>query len=254
LADHRLRITVDVVAADPPPDDVPTDRQAMRAKVSLEISTASPADGQYERLAVSGNLARESLVGRQHRLKRINDIRARLPPAAAFADRSGHFKDLRSYPAIPGILVTDRQLKRTAHPGPTSAHRAHDDRAAAPPTPLEGGTAPTPSFYKRGELSGHQRGFLLALDTRDGACSECTTRSRSSRLHFVTMRRNLERALGPTVRPAMAARLLGVRQAALDRWVALGDVSTLVIPTAGRKVPLGALVALIGAGGQRRDR
>ncbi len=64
---------------------------------------------------------------------------------------------------------------------------------------------------------------------------------------IVTVRENLERAVGPTVRRAMAARLLGVSQTALDRWVARGDVSTVVTPTAGREVPLGALVDLIEA-------
>lgn len=40
------------------------------------------------------------------------------------ADRPGHFKDLGSHPAIPGILVTDRQLKRIAHRMNRSGRRA----------------------------------------------------------------------------------------------------------------------------------
>ncbi|MGI8622338.1 MAG: hypothetical protein ACR2NB_02370 [Solirubrobacteraceae bacterium] len=64
---------------------------------------------------------------------------------------------------------------------------------------------------------------------------------------IATVRGNLERMVGPTVRRAMAARLLGVSQTALDRWIAQGDIPAVVTPTAGREVPVSALVELIQA-------
>ncbi len=64
---------------------------------------------------------------------------------------------------------------------------------------------------------------------------------------IVAVRAQLERRIGPTVRRAMAARLLGVSQTALDRWIARGEIPCVVTPTAGREVPLHALVELIEA-------
>lgn len=61
------------------------------------------------------------------------------------------------------------------------------------------------------------------------------------------VREDLERRIGPTVRRALAARLLGVSQTALDRWVARGDIPTVLTPTAGREVALHVVVDLAEA-------
>jgi hypothetical protein len=50
----------------------------------------------------------------------------------------------------------------------------------------------------------------------------------------------------------MAARLLGVSQTALDRWVASGDVPVLVTPTGRHELPLRWLVESIEAVQERR--
>lgn len=58
------------------------------------------------------------------------------------------------------------------------------------------------------------------------------------------VRDDLERLVGPSVSRALAARVLGITQSALDRHVAKGAIP--VVPTADgrREVPLSALVAL----------
>jgi hypothetical protein len=63
---------------------------------------------------------------------------------------------------------------------------------------------------------------------------------------------NLERMVGPTVTRAMAARLLGVSQTALDRWAATGDVPVVIARSGHRETPLHALVELIEAVRERR--
>lgn len=70
------------------------------------------------------------------------------------------------------------------------------------------------------------------------------------------VRASLERAAGPTVGRAASARLLGVSQTALDRWIATGDVPVVLTPHGRREVPLAALLDLIEAveahGAERR--
>jgi hypothetical protein len=51
------------------------------------------------------------------------------------------------------------------------------------------------------------------------------------------VRGDLEAELGPTVSRSRAARLLGVSQTALDRWVASGDVPTVITPNGRIEVP-----------------
>ncbi len=72
-------------------------------------------------------------------------------------------------------------------------------------------------------------------------------------MDLATARANLERLAGPTVGRAASARLLGVSQTTLDRWIGTGDVP--VVPTAsGRtEVPLAALLDLLDAVGTRRQ-
>jgi hypothetical protein len=70
---------------------------------------------------------------------------------------------------------------------------------------------------------------------------------------LVTVRRNLEKELGPGVTRAMAARILGVTQPALDRWIASGDIPSLVSPTGRREVPLSALLDIAAAVERRKE-
>ncbi len=65
-------------------------------------------------------------------------------------------------------------------------------------------------------------------------------------------RADLEQMAGPTVTRAAAARLLGVSQTALDRWVATGDVAALVTRSGRREISLHAVVDLIEAVRERR--
>jgi len=51
------------------------------------------------------------------------------------------------------------------------------------------------------------------------------------------VRRELELRLGPTLSRSRAARILGVSQTALDRWVAAGQVPVVIDPRGRRAVP-----------------
>jgi hypothetical protein len=64
---------------------------------------------------------------------------------------------------------------------------------------------------------------------------------------LVAVRADLERAAGPTVSRAATARLLGVSQTALDRWIAAGDVPAVLTPSGRREVPLRAVLDLVDA-------
>src|SRR5215207_4698845 len=70
---------------------------------------------------------------------------------------------------------------------------------------------------------------------------------------LAAVRLDLERAGGPTVGRAASARLLGVSQTALDRWIASGDVPVVLTPNGRREVPFDALVSLIEDVERRRD-
>lgn len=71
---------------------------------------------------------------------------------------------------------------------------------------------------------------------------------------IAAVRTDLERVAGPTVARAMAARLLGVSQTALDRWIARGDIPAVMTPAGRREVPLRALVELVEAVEARVER
>ncbi|HEV7773546.1 MAG TPA: hypothetical protein VGO48_09710 [Conexibacter sp.] len=64
---------------------------------------------------------------------------------------------------------------------------------------------------------------------------------------LVAVRADLERAAGPTVGRAATARLLGVSQTALDRWIAAGDVPVVVTARGRREVPLRTVLDLVEA-------
>jgi hypothetical protein len=51
------------------------------------------------------------------------------------------------------------------------------------------------------------------------------------------VRRDLESQLGPTLSRSRAARILGVSQTALDRWVAAGQIPIVFTPNGRREVP-----------------
>jgi len=69
------------------------------------------------------------------------------------------------------------------------------------------------------------------------------------------VREDLEDLVGPTVSRALAARVLGVSQTALDRHVSTGAVSVVLTPSGRREVPLSELVGLavdlVGRTGER---
>lgn len=58
------------------------------------------------------------------------------------------------------------------------------------------------------------------------------------------VRRDLEGRLGPTLSRSRAARILGVSQTALDRWVEAGQVPVVVTPAGRREVPRQFVVEL----------
>lgn len=51
------------------------------------------------------------------------------------------------------------------------------------------------------------------------------------------VRRDLESRLGPTLSRSRASRILGVSQTAFDRWVAAGQIPTVVTPAGRLEVP-----------------
>jgi hypothetical protein len=55
----------------------------------------------------------------------------------------------------------------------------------------------------------------------------------------------IERAVGPTVRAAAAARLLGVSQTALNRGLEKGEIATVLTPDGRREIPLAELLELL---------
>ena len=61
----------------------------------------------------------------------------------------------------------------------------------------------------------------------------------------VSVREFLEQLAGPTVRPATAARLLGVSRPALKKWLDKGEISTVLAPQGRREVPVPELLELM---------
>lgn len=55
----------------------------------------------------------------------------------------------------------------------------------------------------------------------------------------------IERTVGATVRPATAARLIGVSQTALKRWLDKGEIASVLTPDGRREVPLRELLDLL---------
>lgn len=62
---------------------------------------------------------------------------------------------------------------------------------------------------------------------------------------LIAVRNSLRDLVGPTVRPATAARLLGISQPALRRWTSQGEIPTVVTPQGRREIPVIELVGLL---------
>jgi hypothetical protein len=62
---------------------------------------------------------------------------------------------------------------------------------------------------------------------------------------IATTREFLEDSVGPTVRPALAARLLGISQPALHRWLDKGEIGTVISQDGRREIPLPELLDLL---------
>jgi hypothetical protein len=66
------------------------------------------------------------------------------------------------------------------------------------------------------------------------------------------VRESLEKAVGPTIGRAEAARMLGISQTALDRWIDKGEVAAVLTPRGRREIPLAELVDLLDEVDQAR--
>ena len=62
----------------------------------------------------------------------------------------------------------------------------------------------------------------------------------------------LEDLVGPTVRPADAARILAISQPALSRWIEKGEISAVTTPEGRREIPLSELLELVDEVDTRR--
>ncbi|MEX2612795.1 MAG: hypothetical protein WD380_04390, partial [Gaiellaceae bacterium] len=62
---------------------------------------------------------------------------------------------------------------------------------------------------------------------------------------IASVREFLEDLVGPTVRPAQAARLLGLSQPALSHWMDKREVATVTTPEGRREIPLSELLELV---------
>lgn len=69
--------------------------------------------------------------------------------------------------------------------------------------------------------------------------------SAHEREEIAEAREFLERVVGSTVRPAHAARLLGISKPALSRWLHRGEIATVLTPQGRREIPLRELVDLL---------
>jgi len=68
---------------------------------------------------------------------------------------------------------------------------------------------------------------------------------RGVRDEIASVREFLESIVGPTVRPAEAARLLGISHPAIKRWIDNGEISSVTTPQGRREVPLSELIELL---------
>jgi hypothetical protein len=74
-----------------------------------------------------------------------------------------------------------------------------------------------------------------------------------ARDEIAVVREFLEELVGPTVRPADAARLLQISQPSLNRWIERDEISTVMTPAGRREVPLTELVRMLEEVERARD-
>lgn len=79
--------------------------------------------------------------------------------------------------------------------------------------------------------------ILRLLRLEDRATSE-------ERHELRTVRERLEASIGPTVRPAEAARFLGVSRPTLKHWLDRGEIASVLTPSRRREVPVSELISL----------
>lgn len=75
----------------------------------------------------------------------------------------------------------------------------------------------------------------------------------SIRREVAIVREFLEESVGPTVRPADAARLLGLSHPALLRWIKKDEIATVTTPEGKREIPLTELLSLLDDVERARD-
>ena len=73
------------------------------------------------------------------------------------------------------------------------------------------------------------------------------------RAEIASVREFLEGLVGATIRPAQAARLLGLSQPALNRWIDKREIPTVMTVEGRREIPLSELVELLEEVEQARD-
>jgi hypothetical protein len=64
---------------------------------------------------------------------------------------------------------------------------------------------------------------------------------------------SLAAVVGPTIRPADAARLLGVSEPSLKRWLDSRDIASVLTPRGRREIPLGELLDLVDEVNRTRE-
>jgi hypothetical protein len=74
-----------------------------------------------------------------------------------------------------------------------------------------------------------------------------------ARDEIAVVREFLEELIGPTVRPADAARLLQISQPSLNRWIDREEISTVITPSGRREIPLAELVRMLEDVERARD-
>ena len=65
------------------------------------------------------------------------------------------------------------------------------------------------------------------------------------RFELAAVRESLERSVGRSVRPADAARALGISPPSMSRWLDAGEIASVLTPEGRREVPLDELIALL---------
>lgn len=70
---------------------------------------------------------------------------------------------------------------------------------------------------------------------------------------IASVRKFLEGVVGSTVRPAQAARLLGISQPALNHWMDKREIATVTTPEGRREIPLSELLELVEEVDQVRE-